>query len=258
MTENLGPNTTPIPVPTPTPTPTPVPTPTLESPPPPPPPSDFVLAPPTEWVATTEQAPQVSDIRFTAGVDILKNVLAILAVVLVLLLAYLAYADIMESREVNQLYQTTLEHLMVGELLDGQRVERVRKAIEGKLPLDAEAHQIRDTIATHNLLSSEQLTQLDKCVDATPADTLSDSQRQTCGSLLGTVEKSAPKVDLDRMHVLRDITKDRQDAHQSFRSFWLQAAQLILLNLLLPLLTGLLGYLFGTQGSSKNPPNKPS
>jgi hypothetical protein len=44
-----------------------------------------------------------------------------------------------------------------------------------------------------------------------------------------------------------------QDQRQSLHLFWIQAAQLILLNLLLPLLTALFGYIFGTQqGSGKS------
>jgi hypothetical protein len=39
------------------------------------------------------------------------------------------------------------------------------------------------------------------------------------------------------------IIEERAALH----SFWIQSAQLILLNLLLPLLTGLFGYIFGTQ-----------
>jgi hypothetical protein len=57
-------------------------------------------------------------------------------------------------------------------------------------------------------------------------------------------------IDLDRLRLMKDYAKDAHDHRQAFRSFWLQAAQLVLLNLLLPLLTALLGYIFGSQRST--------
>jgi hypothetical protein len=46
---------------------------------------------------------------------------------------------------------------------------------------------------------------------------------------------------------MKEYAKDAHDHRQAFRLFWLQAAQLVLLNLLLPLLTALLGYIFGSR-----------
>ena len=41
------------------------------------------------------------------------------------------------------------------------------------------------------------------------------------------------------------------EQRQSLHLFWIQVAQLILLNLLLPLLTALFGYIFGTQQAQR-------
>jgi hypothetical protein len=46
---------------------------------------------------------------------------------------------------------------------------------------------------------------------------------------------------------MKEYAQDAHEHRQAFRSFWLQAAQLVLLNLLLPLLTALLGYIFGSR-----------
>jgi hypothetical protein len=54
-------------------------------------------------------------------------------------------------------------------------------------------------------------------------------------------------VDLDRLRLMKEYAQDAHEHRQAFRSFWLQAAQLVLLNLLLPLLTALLGYIFGSR-----------
>ena len=55
----------------------------------------------------------------------------------------------------------------------------------------------------------------------------------------------------EQVRVLGDLAKQLGEQRAAFRAFWLQMAQLILLNLLLPLLTALMGYIFGaTQASS--------
>jgi hypothetical protein len=54
-------------------------------------------------------------------------------------------------------------------------------------------------------------------------------------------------IELDRLRMMKEYAKGAHDHRQAFRLFWLQAAQLVLLNLLLPLLTALLGYIFGSR-----------
>ncbi len=59
----------------------------------------------------------------------------------------------------------------------------------------------------------------------------------------------------DRLRLARDMIKDAAERHQAFRSFWLQTAQLVLSSVLLPVLTALLGYIFGksVDGRSTSP-----
>ena len=67
-------------------------------------------------------------------------------------------------------------------------------------------------------------------------------------------DEAGGSIDLDRLRVMRDFTKDIHENHQSLRTFWISAAQLILVNVLLPLLTALLGYIFGRESTSRTPP----
>ena len=48
---------------------------------------------------------------------------------------------------------------------------------------------------------------------------------------------------------LQDLSRQIVDAKQAERSFWMQFSQMILLNLLLPVLTAILGYVFGTTAN---------
>jgi hypothetical protein len=73
-----------------------------------------------------------------------------------------------------------------------------------------------------------------------------------CVQILGPLRllSTSQAIDLDRLRLMKEFAQDAHDHRQAFRSFWLQAAQLVLLNLLLPLLTALLGYIFGSSQRS--------
>lgn len=58
---------------------------------------------------------------------------------------------------------------------------------------------------------------------------------------------SNPGTSTEAATVVKELI-DRLDAQRkAFREFWLQFAQMVLLNLLLPVLTGILGYVFGSR-----------
>lgn len=50
----------------------------------------------------------------------------------------------------------------------------------------------------------------------------------------------------------KDIIRSLQDEQKSHRDFVIQMSQMILLNLLLPTLTAILGYMFGARESNRN------
>lgn len=55
---------------------------------------------------------------------------------------------------------------------------------------------------------------------------------------------------------LADLTKlltALESKHEAFRAFWFDTLQLVLLNVLFPTLTALLGYVFGTSRASNTP-----
>ncbi len=50
---------------------------------------------------------------------------------------------------------------------------------------------------------------------------------------------------------LQDLTRQIVDAKQAQRAFWMQFSQMVLLNLLLPVLTAILGYVFGANANKQ-------
>lgn len=56
---------------------------------------------------------------------------------------------------------------------------------------------------------------------------------------------------LEELKARQDLLKAYEDAANATREFWVRIAQMILLNLLLPVLTGLLGYVFASRPPGK-------
>jgi hypothetical protein len=68
---------------------------------------------------------------------------------------------------------------------------------------------------------------------------------QAYGDVIRQASPGTPAT-ADQLRTLGELAKQMGEQRQAFRAFWLQVAQLVLLNLLLPLMTALLGYIFGT------------
>lgn len=103
-------------------------------------------------------------------------------------------------------------------------------------------------------VTDEQKSTLHKC-DPPPTDAARPATVRQCLIILNGLQQSAAEaaVDVSNAQIAGD-TVDKILAHrQSLFTFWLQAAQLILLNLLLPLLTALFGYIFGSQQAGRSP-----
>jgi hypothetical protein len=66
-----------------------------------------------------------------------------------------------------------------------------------------------------------------------------------------TLAVDAPQREALRKDV-QDIIKELADMKQARRAFWVQFSQMILLNLLLPVLTAILGYVFGTSSAKES------
>lgn len=56
----------------------------------------------------------------------------------------------------------------------------------------------------------------------------------------------------EKLTKLSDLVTTLESKHTSFRTFWFDTLQLILLNVLFPTLTALLGYVFGTSRNNNS------
>jgi len=97
-------------------------------------------------------------------------------------------------------------------------------------------------------LTGTQKTQLNQCLPL-PTDASRSEKLGQCVAIVENVRQAALGTAASTMtaQMAGESVGKIQDQRQSLHTFWIQVAQLILLNLLLPLLTALFGYIFGTQ-----------
>ncbi|HLF73713.1 MAG TPA: hypothetical protein VI524_05180 [Anaerolineales bacterium] len=65
------------------------------------------------------------------------------------------------------------------------------------------------------------------------------------------VEALGPAQSVEAVNTVREFTLQIEEQRKAFREFWLQLTQMILLNLMLPVLTAILGYIFGSKGGGQ-------
>jgi hypothetical protein len=197
-----------------------------------------------------------------AGVALAKLVLAIVTGSIFILIVYLFIVDLSQGSQISQIYSQILRQAGLGaEYSDPDSIEKViaviRQGIENPDAIAMDADQqsersLEDTLLRFKMLTAEQQSVLGKCVPF-PRGIDRTSILKSCVDLLGLEERAArgAAANIDKLKLIIEFSKDVDARHQGLYSFWIQMAQLILLNLLLPLLTGLFGYIFGTQQGNK-------
>jgi len=121
-----------------------------------------------------------------------------------------------------------------------------RNAEDPRVILPSNATILLDRVSTSGIADIAQIKVLDQC-KVPPADPKARTAAlRACAETLTalTAADSAATQKIGFMTKMQDsVATDRA----ATRAFWMQVAQLVLINMLLPILTALLGYIFGTQ-----------
>jgi hypothetical protein len=199
--------------------------------------------------------------RGSAGLNLAKIVLYIVGGVIVILMLYLVFMDLRIAADVAGAYKQVLNPSRIGsEFYTLDRLERFGSDLDS-----ARTHPTQ-TLSTESIqndqdvikmlgdlpsLTSTQKAQLNQCVPL-PTDSTRNEKLGQCITVIDDVRQSAigAAASTTTAQMAAEAAGKIQDQRASLHQFWIQAAQLILLNLLLPLLTGLFGYIFGTQQAS--------
>ncbi len=202
---------------------------------------------------TMDKMPAIAE----AGVLLTKVVLAMVMASICLLTLYLFVVDVQNGVSLDGAYQSVIRQATVGfDFPDGLAIGRIEKLLEVAQHAPdrrLSADELRDSLATIGAInrvpttSDLQREDLTRCIPLPLPASDREQRLSRCIDTLALLQQGASSaaLNLEKLHALTEFAKEVNEHRQTFRTFWLQLAQLILLNLLLPLLTALLGYIFG-------------
>ncbi|MES2040080.1 MAG: hypothetical protein V4495_19870 [Pseudomonadota bacterium] len=199
-----------------------------------------------------------------AGVTLTKIVLLILSCVLFLLISALIYQEKRFSDLTTDAYRAAFSDLVINRVnnVQNQQIASILDLLqaaenvneqEKKIILLKNALQLLSKLnglATENKSFAKLVQEIQSVID-TPTQPLS---ALTLGSILSqakSVLTAETTTSVEHLKARQDLLKAYLDATNATRDFWLKIAQMILVNLILPVLTALLGYVFGSKQASK-------
>jgi hypothetical protein len=217
-------------------------------------------APQPRGLSAVETLPAVA----AAGVDLVKIVLKIVVMAILVLMFYLTIVDLQDGASVSNVYNRILNQASFNSgFTDVEAVDAVLKLLDAGVSdakaavsdVDiAAARSVEDELSGYRLISDDNKATLEKCIPY-PVGADRAQALRNCTDILKRVEGGIrPQgLSLERLKLMVELSKDLETHQAAFHSFWVQMAQMVLLNLLLPLLTGLFGYIFGTrQGQGRS------
>lgn len=195
-----------------------------------------------------------------AGFKLAKIVLSITAATIAILVIFLAVMEFVIGSDIRTAYERVLspsrigaEFLMIGELdklSNDLTVLRKNPAVQWNTDSLQNAQKVIQVIGEVPSIAADQKTKLQLCLQPpSTTDSGRDSKLDACIAILGGIRQAIldAVASTTDVKVAGDSAAKVGEQRQALHTFWIQAAQLMLLNLLLPLLTALFGYIFGTQ-----------
>jgi hypothetical protein len=235
--------------------------------PPPLPPDSIAERPAPLPPGTVTPLPRVVEV----GDKLARFVLWIAAGSIAGLLLYLGFMDLTIGSDVSSAYTQVLRPSRIGSeyytldhfdrFLDD--LSSARQDPNWRMPPEPlqNAQGVLAMLEKLPSFTGAQKDQLKNCIPPPVLDGVSD-EAQTI-SRIQTLDRCTGVIDGIRRAALEatgaaigaqaasEFAAKMNDHRQSMHTFWMQASQLILLNLLLPLLTALFGYIFGTQQAQR-------
>jgi hypothetical protein len=207
---------------------------------------------PPAFGATAQMAPLTA-----AGLELIKLVLYLTAAAIVLLVVVLSVTEYRGFSRTNEVLDGAVaEAASTPDATDADRFKRLSAQMRlaqvdpawtlspGELVgAKADLNQLASAAAT----TPGQRAALAPCIPLPPASTATRGEIvDKCVATIAQLGASQTAAG-DRVKLLEELQKQSDDERQAFRTFWMQVAQLILMNLFFPVITALLGYIFGTQ-----------
>lgn len=200
-------------------------------------------------------APKGIEPLAAAGVDLAKKTMAMITGGIVVILLLVGLSECSGQRAAQSAFDR--HAMLVGSVslqkpdpeLRALATAIARSADDPKVLLPSNTTILLDRVMTSGVADSNQLKTLDLCkippAEAKARATAMKACAQTLDALTAADSAATQKVGF-MAKAQEAVVTDRA----ATRAFWMQIAQLLLINLLLPILTALLGYIFGTQRSA--------
>jgi len=198
------------------------------------------------------------------GYELAKIVLWITAGSIIIFVLYLISMEWLIGSDVRDAYKKVLNPDRAGvELMVVAEVEKfsadliaARKTptVQWSTESNQNAQKVLALVNELPSVAADRKAHLKECIPLPPAtDTAREQKIDACVEIATAIKESglAAVAATSDAKVAADSAQKIGDQRLGLHTFWVQAAQLVLLNLLLPLLTALFGYIFGTQHGSK-------
>lgn len=202
------------------------------------------------------------DPRSEAGVTLTKIVLGIVSVALIVLLLFFGLQENRFEGAASQGYDFAVERLnesstspLQGILADVKAIGNNLRAPDVRPRLEAVAAKL--SIVKSSVKDAAQSTSIDglitnfRVLSETPKESEIDATKAhaAIASTEFLAKATQPVGTVEEMKTRVEILNSYSQFISSTRESWHKAAQMILLNLLLPLVTALLGYVFASNSS---------
>lgn len=194
-----------------------------------------------------------------AGVDLTQSLLWMLGATITLLVAVFAMGHLHQrSEHADLIYlasrRTAKQIRVVGSDATTMLRQEVAEAVARSEHRPAPSQPIEQAVAALRqipALDQARSEALGRCPAALRATTI-DAQRSPhlldCLTAIDSLQRDSHALaDPQSLRLLMDVMRVAQEERAAFSQNWLAMAQLILVNVLLPILTAVLGYTFGTQ-----------
>ena len=210
---------------------------------------------------TPDSAPPVQQLPplAGAGVNLTKIVLLMVSCVLVFLIALVSYQEIRYSNFTSEIFRKSLSEQQSWSLTSSLNsvLEDLRSA--AKLPEQAKdfLQGVAEKVAVleQGDIYEATLKDIEKDIRVVAAKNAEpEIYKNDLLALVGRTDArlkamSSYSNSVEQIKANQELMKEYVVAANAAREFWMKIAQMILLNLLLPVLTALLGYVFASKAA---------
>ena len=202
------------------------------------------------------------DPKAAAGIQLSKIVLGLMAGALFFFWVYLFCMEFIINQDLGRMYGQIVNPNRIGSEVHvfGQietmiaDVQNLASSPDAKFSAAAQSNvdKVAEMVGSLRSVSATDKSTILACRDLPSVEDRPGLAARCVGALesirTAAIEASSGVADAE---IVGKFAAQAIQQRDSFHAFWIQAAQLVLLNLLLPLLTGLFGYIFGTSQSAR-------